>query len=1155
VSPNCNANSATVGFAFFAILSINLSSFHTSAHIKSLNTLSNFRSTDALPAVWTTNQGRAKQISDAYKSLPLGFEANDGQADPNIKFMSRSPGHNIFLTVTGAAVGSSAPASSTEPNQLSCPVSHPILQITFARQNRAKHIIGLDELPWRSNYLTGGNPKHWRTNVRVYFRIKYESICEGVDAIFYGNQRELEYDFIVAPGADFKTIGVKFQDERGITLDGSGDLLIKSSLGEFRQRKPFIYQQTNGTVHPVAGGYVIREHNEVGFEIGDYDRTQTLVIDPVFAYSTSIGGGGNDTANAVAMDGFGNAYVTGITTSTDFPTINAFQSSLSVGVSVGHSDVFVAKLNPQGTALVYSTYLGGTSSDGAHAIAVDSAGSAYVTGYTLSRDFPTTAGAFQRASSAGGDAFVTKLTPAGNGLSYSTYLGGSLVSEQVPFPNVGRGIAIDDTGHAYVAGYTYSSQFPLKRPAQAQFNKGSAACCDCSTFFPLPRQEDAFVTKLDPSGTQLIYSTFIGGSNADEAYGIAIDSTGSAYVAGGTCSTDLTGVSGDSDALLGAFLVKLNPSGKKFVYAKRLGGRGKELANSVSVDAEGNAYVTGLTDSDDFPTTSSALQTRLGGSVLYQTHDGGGMFRSITGLPNSSVTAVAVDPSNPLRVFAGLNARFSGSGLLTSTDGGETWDNPGIAGFPYPFVWGIAVDPKNSSVIYTELFKSTNGGSSWTFMGFPPGAPFSAPFGPSQILIDPDDSSTLYVLSRGGALGDVLITPHFFKSTNAGITWNPVRRDLNLFTPRSVVLDTKNGANIFAVDGDLYRSTDGGTTWRIPYDEFHSFNTLAIDPNDSSTLYLSDPDGHVFKTTDAGISFSAIASLGLSITALRVDPKNSSIVYATALGPSGGGALLKSVDGGQTWTTTDLVAQAINVVEIDPFNPSHVFAGVDFDTDGFVTKVNSSGSSLVYSTYLGTRSQDVIAAIGVDGISNVYVTGSTFSDRFPTRDAFQTNKPTGLFDSAIFTTTLSSSGSTLSFSTYAGGSDPGTGSGIAVSPSGKFCIAGTTGKFRPLPSARSQIGAQGGFDAFVMRLTSVPRISNVVISGKNLVVSGEGFDVGSLIIVNDVGQPTRYDESLAGRRLIGNKTAKSITVGQQVSVVVRNSDGFQSAAFSFTRTQ
>jgi len=1018
--------------------------------------------------------------------------------------------------------------------------------------NPAARVVGLDELPGKSNYFIGNDPKKWRTNVPAYSRVKYQNAYPGVDVLYYGNQQQLEYDFIVAPGASFKTIGLTFEGARQIRLDGSGDLLVETSVGEIRQRKPVIYQRADGIKQLVSGGYVMRGEREVGFEVGDYDPSRAMVIDPVFVYSTSIGGFYNDSANAVAVDAAGNAYITGVTTSLDFPTVNAFQPSLKIGVAIGiPSDAFVAKLNPSGTALLYSTYLGGGSVDAANGIAVDSTGNAYVTGFAASKDFPTTAGAFQTKASStnGGDAFITKLNPSGNALAYSTYLGGSK-SPGFTSDNAGRGIAVDQEGSAYVAGYTFSENFPLKKPAQGLFNNGRTNGFDCVRFSFAPTLEDAFVTKLDPSGAGLVYSTYLGGSNTDEAYGIAVDSTGSAYVTGTTCSFDFPNSTSSDDSILAAFLVKLSPSGKKFVYARRFGGRGGDFGNGVAVDSEGNAYVAGQTDSDDFPTTTSVFQPRLGGSVLYATTDGGGAWRSISGLPNSSAGAVAIDPTNPLRIYAGLNGRLPGPGLLVSTDGGDTWGNPGI-GPPFPgnFASAIAIDPKNPSVVYTDLYKSTNGGASWTLMRFPS----EGPSGVARLFVDPVNSSTVYLLSLGASGGDFIFPPRFFKTTDGGSTWNFIRNGASLFTPSSAALDPKNPSTLYAANVDLYKSTDGGNTWRIPYVGNRSFSRLAIDPINTSTLYLSDAFGSLFKTTDAGASFTGLRNFSIPINELQVDPINSATVYAATGSPGRGGGVFKSTDGGQTWNATDLIAARVNTLAIDPLNPSRLFAGVDFDVDSFVVKSNPAGSALVYSTYLGSRSPDMAAGIGVDAVGNAYVTGKTLSDRFPRKDALQVLKPSGPFDTATFTTKLDAAGSGILFSTYVGGSDPSFGSGIAVDPAGKVCIVGTTGTFQPIPTSASIESVHGGFDAFVIKIVSPPRIAGASVSGKNLIVTGEGFDGGAVILIDGVEQRTRNDESKPATVLIGRKAAKNIAPGQRVSIQVRNPDGLLSESFSFTR--
>jgi hypothetical protein len=360
-------------------------------------------------------------------------------------------------------------------------------------------------------------------------------------------------------------------------------------------------------------------------------------------------------------------------------------------------------LNPSGTALLYSTYLGGGSIDAANAIAVDMAGNAYVTGFARSSAFPTTPDAFRTNAIAGGGAFITKLNATGNALAYSTYLGGTFLETFLP-ANVATSIAVDAEGNAYVAGYTFSQFFPTKKAAQGQFNRGATinCCFECLYNFqpgasPL---EDAFVTKLNPSGTGLVYSTYLGGAGQDEAYVIAVDSSGSAYVTGRTCSRDFAGASyagGASDC----FLVKLSPSGRQSVYSRLLGGSGDDAGNGIVVDSAGNAYVAGQTDSVNFPATQSALQQGLGGSVSYVTVDGGANWNPGTGLPNSPVNVVAIDPANPSTIYAGLGScSMKATGVFKSTDGGNSWRSSGLRG---GIIQAIAIDPKQASTVYAGL--------------------------------------------------------------------------------------------------------------------------------------------------------------------------------------------------------------------------------------------------------------------------------------------------------------------------------------------------------------------------------------------------------------------------------------------------------------------
>ena len=339
----------------------------------------------------------------------------------------------------------------------------------------------------------------------------------------------------------------------------------------------------------VAGQFVLLGQDEIGFQVGAYDPSLPLTIDPVLSYSTYLGGNNYDDGFSIAVDGSGYAYVTGFTQSTNFPTkTGAYQTNLE-----GTTNVFVTKLNATATSLLYSTYLGGNNQgdvrgDKGYGIAVDSSGNAYVTGFTDSTNFPTTTGAFQTILEGGlENAFMTKLNASGTALIYSTYLGVN---------SVGSGIAVDGTGNAYVTGST-GSNFPTTTSAYQPILEGTT---------------NSFVTKLNPAGTSLLYSTYLGGNNSDEAQGIAVDASGNAYVTGFTDSTNFPTTAGAFQTSLGgnqnAFVTKVNATGSALIYSTYLGGNNNDYSIGIAVDASGNAYVTGSTDSTNFPTTAGASQ-------------------------------------------------------------------------------------------------------------------------------------------------------------------------------------------------------------------------------------------------------------------------------------------------------------------------------------------------------------------------------------------------------------------------------------------------------------------------------------------------------------------------------------------------------------------
>jgi len=564
-----------------------------------------------LPSAETPGSSQPFRLAEAYGQVPLAFEANIGQTDPQVAFLARGAGYALFMT-PGEAVLSlrrGPPAKEPAPpnrDQASEPSRPAVLRLKCHGANPAPRVSGLEPQPARSNYFIGDDPSRWRTEVPHFGKVRYQEVYPGIDLVYYGRQRQLEFDFVVQPGADPRQIGLDFEGADRIETDAQGDLIVHIEGDVLRQHKPVVYQERNGERQAVAGAYVVETERRVAFRLGDYDPSLPLVIDPVLVYSTYVGGSGSESGSGITVDGAGSAYVTGCTDSADFPTQDPHQTYQGAG------DAFVTKLSPDGGSLVYSTFLGGGGGDCGRSISVDGEGGAYVAGDTTSTDFPTQDP--YQTDQGGQDAFVTKLSPSGSALVYSTYLGGSGT-------DFGSDTKVDGEGSAYVTGGTDSMDFPTQGPYQT--DQGG---------------RDAFVTKLSPSGGSLVYSTYLGGSGDDGGNGIAVDGVGSAYVTGGTSSTDFPtqGPYQTDQGGQDVFVTKLATNGSSLVYSTYLGGNGPwEVGTGLAVDGAGSAYVTGHTDSTDFPTlgpsqtyqgAGDVFVTKLaanGDSLLYSTYLGG----------------------------------------------------------------------------------------------------------------------------------------------------------------------------------------------------------------------------------------------------------------------------------------------------------------------------------------------------------------------------------------------------------------------------------------------------------------------------------------------------------------------------------------------------
>lgn len=530
-------------------------------------------------------------------NIPLSFEPNAGQAAGPVRYLARGSSYTLYLAGGEAVLAGHNQAP---------------LRTKLSGANLSAPITGEAPQASTSNYFAGSDPRKWHPSVPNFGRVRYTGVYPGIDLVFYGKDGNLEYDWMVAPGADPGHIGMIFEGADRLRIDREGDLVISAGDHEYRHKKPAIYQTVRGKRVAVAGAWTLHG-NEGRFRIGRYDHGKELVIDPPLIYSTYHGGSGLDYGYAIAVDSIGNTYVTGGAGSSNFPTAGPLQSNLR-----GVEDVFVTKINPSGSAKLYSTYLGGGGPDEGRGIAVDAQGNAYITGSAGSLDFPTK-NAIQGTAAGSGDAFLTKLNATGSALVYSTYLGG--IGQ-----DAGAAVAVDAAGNAYVAGTTFSADFPTRNPFQAA--KGA--------------QQDAFVAKINPGGTAWLYVTYLGGNNVDEGNGIAVDAAGSAYVTGYTASTNFPVASpfrGANTGGVDAFVSKLNPAGSALVYSTYLGGSGTDYGTAIAVDSSGSAYVTGLTASDDFPLASPidatlgshavddafvAKFSASGSSLVYSTYLGGG---------------------------------------------------------------------------------------------------------------------------------------------------------------------------------------------------------------------------------------------------------------------------------------------------------------------------------------------------------------------------------------------------------------------------------------------------------------------------------------------------------------------------------------------------
>ncbi|XZN92083.1 MAG: SBBP repeat-containing protein [Microcoleus sp.] len=591
----------------------------------------------------------------SYGQIPLSFIANAGQTDPNVKFQVKGAGHSIYFTPN--EITFTAFQKPNEPGNAATTSS--IVRSSLANSNPNPTISGLEKLPGFANFILGEDSSQWRTDVPTFNGVVYQNVYQGIDRVFQGTEGQLKSEFLVAPFADPSQIKMNYSGVNNIRLREDGALILETQLGELIDNAPIVYQDINGQRVNVPAAYNLLGNGQVSFSLGEFDRTQPLVIDPVLAYSTYLGGSGFDSANRMTVDSTGAAYIIGTTVNNFTTTPGAFQTTPG-----GQADFLVTKINPEGTALVYSTYIGGTGNEYGFGIAVDSQGNAYLTGQ-VDPGYPTTPGSFQPTINTYNTG-VTKLNATGNALVYSTFLGGSGNS-------LGNGIAVDSNGNAYVTGLT-GDGFSTAFASQPVYGGGNG---------------DAFITKVNPTGSGLVYSTYLGGSGREDAQAIALDNNGNAYITGITSSTDLptSGISSPGlDPLnlkkmgggqYDAFVSKFNANGQRN-YSVYLGGSGDDKGADIAVDSSGNvAYVVGTTNSTNFPISSPIQAANAGGAndfFITALDSGGAYFRYSTYLGGSGDDnghRITVDSANNVYVTGDTTStNFPTKNAIQSVSGG-----------------------------------------------------------------------------------------------------------------------------------------------------------------------------------------------------------------------------------------------------------------------------------------------------------------------------------------------------------------------------------------------------------------------------------------------------------------------------------------------------
>ncbi len=710
----------------------------------------------------------AKQdILETYGRLPLLFIQNQGQLNETVEYYVKSPSQTLYFTKESIVFDLIRNDRTEMHDKAKGQAERLVFNLAFRGANSTAAIECADRDTAVVNHFTGNDPKKWHTDIPAYRELVYKDLYPNIDLRLYGSDGMLRYDFIVNPGATPDNIALAYNGIDRLSVEDGG-LIIGTAFGDMRQSAPCVYQQIEGEQVEIKGSFKLTGDNSYGFAVAAYNKGYPLIIDPFLIYSTYLGGSGDDDTYAIAVDSTGCVYITGETDSSDFPTLNPIQAEYA-----GERDAYVTKLSASGNSLIYSTYLGGSKNDSGFGIIVDSTNCVYVAGVTYSSDFPTQ-NPYQENMAGDRDAFITKLSAAGNSMVYSTYLGGSGI-------DVGYDIAVDSIGCAYITGTSGSTDFPTLNPFQNE----------------LAGARNVIISKLSATGNALVYSTYLGGETNDIGYGIAIDSTGCAYITGVVHSDNFPTQNPFQEQMAGepdAFVAKLSNAGNSLVFSTYLGGSEDEWGERITLDSTGCAYVTGPTHSDDFPTLNpiqvyvfddDVFVTKLsnaGNALVYSTYLGGngsdaGQDIAVDTAGCAYVTGSTCsddfptrDPIQPVRaaVFDAFATKLSAAGnaLVFSTF---------LGGSDQDYGRGIAIDSAHSIYI-TGRTESDDFPTQNPYQGANAGNADS--FVAKLSLVDPPTINTVNPNSgiQGQTLTITIIGNNFSGATNVnfgdGITVN-----------------------------------------------------------------------------------------------------------------------------------------------------------------------------------------------------------------------------------------------------------------------------------------------------------------------------------------------------------------------------------------------